>query len=171
MPSEAISNDNNNDLTSNREEEKQPLVENKQSEEQVQIGQDFETEVLEEKDDEMMSSLTPTKQKVNEQLSKAKGNKKKGNKKKGNKKKKKGKGKRLLKHSTKLAETRLESDLKRELAKQANNIDQITKILKPLQKYTTMTERQSKSIKQIEVQIKQLQKQTSDILKAIHKIK
>jgi hypothetical protein len=163
MPSEAISNDNNNDLTSNREEEKQPLVENKQSE-QVQIGQDFETEVLEEKDDEMMSSLTPTKQKVNEQLSKAKGNKKKGN-------KKKGKGKRLLKHSTKLAETRLESDLKRELAKQANNIDQITKILKPLQKYTTMTERQSKSIKQIEVQIKQLQKQTSDILKAIHKIK
>ena len=159
MPSKAINNDDNNDLTSNREEEKQPLVENKQSEEQLQIGQDFETEVLEEKDDEIISSLTPTKREGNEQLSKAKG------------KKKKGKGKRLVKHSTKLAETRLGSDLKRELAKQASNIDQITKILKPLQKYTTMTERQSKSIKQIEVQIKQLQKQTFDILKAIHKIK
>ncbi|MGA7899519.1 MAG: hypothetical protein WCA39_11730 [Nitrososphaeraceae archaeon] len=159
MPSKAINNDNNNDPTSNREEEKQPLVENKQSEEQLQIGQDFETEVLEEKDDEMISSLTPTKRKGNEQLSKAKGNKKKG------------KGKRLVKHSSKLAETRLTSDLKRELAKQASNIDQITKILKPLQKYTTMTERQSKSIKQIEVQIKQLQKQTFNILKAIHKIK
>ena len=115
--------------------------------------------MLEEKDDEMISSLTPTKRKGNEQLSKAKGNKKKG------------KGKRLVKHSSKLAETRLTSDLKRELAKQASNIDQITKILKPLQKYTTMTERQSKSIKQIEVQIKQLQKQTFNILKAIHKIK
>jgi hypothetical protein len=159
MPSKAINNDNNNDLTSNSKKEKQPLVENKQSEEQLQIGQDFETEVLEEKNEAIMSSLTPTKQKVGEQLSKANG------------KKKKGKGKRLLKHSTKLAETRLDSDLKRELAKQANNIDQITKILKPLQKYTIMTERQSKSIKQIEVQIKQLQKQTSDILKAIHKIK
>ena len=138
MPSKAINNDNNNDPTSNREEEKQPLVENKQSEEQLQIGQDFETEVLEEKDDEMISSLTPTKRKGNERLSKAKGNKKKG------------KGKRLVKHSSKLAETRLTSNLKRELAKQASNIDQITKILKPLQKYTTMTERQSKSIKQIE---------------------
>ena len=158
MPSKAINNDNNNDPTSNREEEKQPLVENKQSEEQLQIGQDFETEVLEEKDDEMISSLTPTKRKGNEQLSKAKG------------KKKKGKGKRLVKHSTKLAETQTELDLKR-VAKQASNIDQITKILKPLQKYTTMTERQSKSIKQIEVQIKQLQKQTFNILKAIHKIK
>ena len=160
MPSKAINNDdNNNDLTSNSKKEKQPLAENKQSEEQLQIGQDFETEVLEEKDDEMMSLLTPTKQKVDEQLSKAKG------------KKKKGTGKRLIKHSTKLAETRLSSDLKRELAKQASNIDQITKILKPLQKYTTMTESQSKSIKQIEVQIKQLQKQTFNILKAIHKIK
>ena len=77
MPSKAINNDNNNDPTSNREEEKQPLVENKQSEEHLQIGQDFETEVLEEKDDEMMSSLTPTKQNVDEQLSKAKGKKKK----------------------------------------------------------------------------------------------
>ena len=91
MPSKAINNDNNNDLTSNREEEKQPLVENKQSEEQLQIGQDFETEVLEEKDDEMISSLTPTKRKGNEQLSKAKG------------KKKEGKGKRLVKHSSKFA--------------------------------------------------------------------
>ena len=159
MPSKAIKNDNNNDLKSNSKKEKQPLAENKQSEEQLQIGQDFETEVLEEKDDEMMSLLTPTKQKVDEQLSKAKG------------KKKKGKGKRLVEHSTRLAETRLASDLKRELAKQASNIDQITKILKPLQRYAKMTERQSKSIKQIEVQIKQLRKQTFDILKAIHKIK
>ena len=47
MPSKAINNDdNNNDLTSNREEEKPQLVENKQSEEQLPIGQDFETEVL-----------------------------------------------------------------------------------------------------------------------------
>ncbi len=159
MPSKAINNDDNNDLTSNREEEKQPLVENKQSEEQLQIGQDFETEVLEEKDDEIISSLTPTKQKVAEQLSKAK------------RKKKKGKEKRLVKHTTKLAETRLTSDLKRELAKQASRIDQLTKSLKPLQKYTTMTERQFKSIKQIEVQIKQLQKQTFDIVKAIRKLK
>jgi hypothetical protein len=160
MSSKAINNnDDNNDLTSNSKKERQPLVENKQAEEQVQIGQDFETEVLEEKDEEMMSSLTPTKQKVDERLSKAKG------------KKKKGKGKRLVKHSTKLAETRLASDLRRELAKQASNIDQITKILKPLQNYTTITERQFKSINQIEVQIKQLQKQTFDILKAIRKIK
>ena len=159
MPSKAINNDDNNDLTSNREEEKQPLVENKQSEEQLQIGQDFETEVLEEKDDEIISSLTPTKQKVDEQLLKAK------------RKKKKGKEKRLVKHTTKLAETRLTSDLKRELAKQASRIDQLTKSLKPLQKYTTMTERQFKSIKQIEVQIKQLQKQTFDIVKAIRKLK
>ena len=159
MPSKAINNDDNNDLTSNREEEKQPLVENKQSEEQLQIGQDFETEVLEEKDDEIISSLTPTKQKVDEQLSKAK------------RKKKKGKEKRLVKHTTKLAETRLTSDLKREIAKQASRIDQLTKSLKPLQKYTTMTERQFKSIKQIEVQIKQLQKQTFDIVKAIRKLK
>ena len=159
MPSKAINNDDNNDLTSNREEEKQPLVENKQSEEQLQIGQDFETEVLEEKDDEIISSLTPTKQKVDEQLLKAK------------RKKKKGKEKRLVKHTTKLAETRLTSDLKREIAKQASRIDQLTKSLKPLQKYTTMTERQFKSIKQIEVQIKQLQKQTFDIVKAIRKLK
>src|SRR5215831_6865212 len=133
MPSKAINNNNNNnDLRSNREEESQPLVENKQSEEQLQIGQDFETEVLEEKDDEMISSLTPTKQKVDEQLLKTKGKKKKV--------KGKGKGKRLVKHSTKSSETQLASDLKRELAKQASNIDQITKILKPLQKYTIMTE-------------------------------
>ena len=95
MPSKAINNDDNNDLTSNREEEKQPLVENKQSEEQLPIGQDFETEVLEEKNDEIISSLIPAKQKVGEQLSKANG------------KKKKGKEKRLVKHTTKLAETRL----------------------------------------------------------------
>lgn len=157
MPSKAINNDNNNDLTSNSKKEKQHLVENKEAEEQLQIGQDFETEVLEEKDEEMMSPLTPTKQKVDEQLSKASG------------KKKIGKGKRLIKHSTKLAKTRPSSDLKRTLAKQASNIEQITKTL--LQKYTTMIERQSKSIKNIEVQINQLQKQTFDILKAIHKMK
>jgi hypothetical protein len=40
-----------------------------------------------------------------------------------------------------------------------------------LEKYTTITERQFKTIKQIEVQIKQLQKQTFDILKAVRKIK
>ena len=160
MPSKAINNDDNNDLTSNNKKEKQPLVKNKQSEEQLQIGQDFETEVLEEKNEAIMSSLTPTKQKLDEQLSKAK-----------RKKKTKEKKKRLVKHSSKLAETQLASDLKRELAKQASNINQITKILKPLQKYTIMTERQFKSIKQIEIQIKQLQKQTFDILKAIRKIK
>ena len=160
MPSKAINNDdNNNDLTSNREEEKPQLVKNKQSEERLPIGQDFETEVLEEKNDEIISSLTPTKQKVGEQLSKANG------------KKKKGKEKRLVKHTTKLAETRLVPDLKRQLAKQASSIDQLTKRLKPLEKYTTITERQFKTIKQIEVQIKQLQKQTCDILKAVRKIK
>jgi hypothetical protein len=154
-----INNDDNNDLTSNREEEKQPLVENKESEEQLPIGQDFETEVLEEKGDEIISSLTPTKQNVGEQLSKAKGRKTKE------------KGKRLIKHTAKLSETRLVSDVKMQLAKQASRIDQISKILKPLQKYTTMTERQFKSIKQIELQIKQLQKQTFNILKAVRKIK
>ena len=159
MPSKAINNDdNNNDLTSNREEEKPQLVENKQPEEQLPIGQDFETEVLEEKDDEIISSSTPTKQKAGEQLSRTKG-------------KKKGKGKKLIKHTIKLAETRLTPDLKRELAKQASRIDQLTKSLKPLQKYTTITERQFKTIKQIQVQIKQLQKQTFDILKAVRKIK
>ena len=114
--------------------------------------------MLEEKDDEIISSLTPTKQKVGEQLSRTKG-------------KEKGKGKKLIKHTTKLAETRLIPDLKRQLAKQTSSIDQITKSLKPLQKYTTMTERQFKSIKQIEVQIKQLQKQIFGILKAVRKIK
>ena len=158
MPSMALNNDDNNDLTSNWEEEKPQLVENKQSEEELPIGQDFETEVLEEKDDEIISSLTPTKQKVGEQLSRTKG-------------RKKGKGKKLIKHTTKSAETRLVSDLKRQLAKQTSSIDQITKSLKPLQKYTTMIERQFKSIKQIEVQIKQLQKQTFGILKAVRKIK
>lgn len=158
MPSMALNNDDNNDLTSNWEEEKPQLVENKQSEEELPIGQDFETEVLEEKDDEIISSLTPTKQKVGEQLSRTKG-------------RKKGKGKKLIKHTTKSAETRLVSDLKRQIAKQTSSIDQITKSLKPLQKYTTMIERQFKSIKQIEVQIKQLQKQTFGILKAVRKIK
>ena len=81
MPSKAINNDDNNDLTSNNKKEKQPLVKNKQSEEQLQIGQDFETEVL-EKNEAIMSSLTPTKQKLDEQLSKAKGKKKKGKEKK-----------------------------------------------------------------------------------------
>lgn len=158
MPSKAINNDDNTDPSNREEEKKSILVENKQSEEQLPIGQDFETEVLEEKGDELISSLS-TKQKVGEQLSKAKGRKKKG------------KGKRLIKHTAKLSGTRLVSDVKMQLAKQTSNIDQISKILKPLQKYTTMTERQFKSIKQIEVQIKQLQKQTFDILKAVRKNK
>ena len=76
-----------------------------------------------------------------------------------------------MKHTAKSAETRLVSDLKKQLANQTSGIDQITKILKPLEKYTVMTERQFKSIKHIEVQIKQLQKQTFDILKAVRKIK
>ena len=49
VASKPINNDDNNDLPSNSKKEKQPLVENKQSEEQLQIGQDFVTEVLEEK--------------------------------------------------------------------------------------------------------------------------
>jgi hypothetical protein len=70
-----------------------------------------------------------------------------------------------------MAETNQVADLKRQLVKQTSSIDQITKVLKPLQKYITTTERQFKSIKQIEVQIKQLQKQTFDILKVVRKIK
>ena len=159
MPRKTIDDDNNDTLSNQKGEKESLLVKNKQPEEQLSVGQDIETEVLEEKDDEMISSLTPTKQKVDEQLSKAKG------------KRKRGKGKRLVRHTTKLVESRLTLDLKRELAKQASNIDQITKILKPLQKYTIMTEKQFKSIKQIEVQIKQLQKQTFDILKAVRKVK
>jgi hypothetical protein len=76
-----------------------------------------------------------------------------------------------MKRTARLAETRWVLDLKRELAKQTSNIDQITKILKPLEKYITTTEKQFKSIKQIEGQLKQLQKQTLDILKAVRKIK
>ncbi len=159
MPRKTIDDDNNGTLSNQKGEKESLLVKNKQPEEQLSVGQDIETEVLEEKDDEMISSLTPTKRKVDEQLSKAKG------------KRKRGKEKRLVKHTTKLVESRLTSDLKKELAKQASNIDQITKILKPLQKYTIMTEKQFKSIKQIEVQIKQLQKQTFDILKAVRKVK
>ena len=50
MSREAIDNDDNNDPPSNGEEEKVSLlVENKQSEEQLPIGQDFETEVLKKK--------------------------------------------------------------------------------------------------------------------------
>ena len=50
MPSKVISNDdNNNDLTSNREEEKSQLVKNKQSEERLPIGQDFELKYLRKK--------------------------------------------------------------------------------------------------------------------------
>jgi hypothetical protein len=159
MPRKTIDDDNNGTISNQKGEKESLLVKNKQPEEQLSVGQDIETEVLEEKDDEIISSLTPTKQKVDEQLSKAKG------------KRKRGKEKRLVKHTTKLVESRLTSDLKRELAKQASNIDQITKILKPLQKYTIMIEKQFKSIKQIEVQIKQLQKQTFDILKVVRKVK
>ncbi len=79
MPTEAIDNDDNNDLPSNREQEKELLlVENKQSEEQLPIGQDFETEVLEEKDDEQTSTL-PTKQEEGGSLSRAKVKKKEKN--------------------------------------------------------------------------------------------
>jgi hypothetical protein len=159
MSRETIDNDdNNNDPQSNREEEKVSLpVENKQSEEQLPIGQDFETEVLNEKDDKQTSTI-PTKQEESETMSRAKV-------------KKKDKRKKLIKPVARLAETRRLTDLKGQLAKQTGNIDQIIKILKPLQKYITTTERQFKSIKQIEGQIKQLEKQTLDILKIVRTIK
>ena len=111
--------------------------------------------MLEEKDDEQTSTL-PTKQEEGGSLSRAKVKKKE---------------KKLIKRTARLDETSRLSDLIKQLAKQTSNIDQITKILKPLQKYTTSTERQFKSIKQIEGQIKQLQKQTLDILKTVRKIK
>lgn len=77
MSRETIDNDdNNNDPQSNREEEKVSLlVENKQSEEQLPIGQDFETEVLNEKDDKQTSTI-PTKQEESETKSRAKVKKK-----------------------------------------------------------------------------------------------
>jgi hypothetical protein len=76
MRSETIDNDDNNDVPQNKEEEKESLlVENKQPEEQLPIGQDFETEVLEEKDDEKTSTV-PTKQKKGESLSRIKAKKK-----------------------------------------------------------------------------------------------
>ncbi len=158
MSRETIDNDDNNDPPSNREEEKVSLLgENKQSEEQLPIGQDFETEVLNEKDDKQTSTI-PTRQEEGGTMSRAKV-------------KKKEKRKKLIKPVARLAETRRLTDLKGQLAKQTSNIDQITKILKPLQKYITTTERQFKSIKQIEGQIKQLQKQTLDILKIVRNIK
>ncbi|MGA9842575.1 MAG: hypothetical protein WBQ25_09700 [Nitrososphaeraceae archaeon] len=159
MSRETIDNDDNdNDPESNKEEEKVSLlVENKQSEEQLPIGQDFETEVLNEKDDKQTSTI-PTRQKEGGTMSRAKV-------------KKKEKRKKLIKPVARLAETRRLTDLKGQLAKQTDNIDQIIKILKPLQKYITTTERQFKSIKQIEGQIKQLQKQTLDLLKIVRKVK
>ncbi|HEY7571899.1 MAG TPA: hypothetical protein VH796_11080 [Nitrososphaeraceae archaeon] len=157
MPRKTIDNDGNNDTLSNRKEEKDSLlVRNKQPEEQLPIGQDFETEVLEEKDEEQTSTV-PIKEEESGISRK--------------KKQKQRKKKRSIKPTARMAETDHVADLKRQLAKQTSNIDQITKILKPLQKYIITTERQFKSVKQIEVQIKQLQKQTSDILKAIRKIK
>ena len=51
MPRKTIHN-NDNDTLSNRKEEDSLLVKNKQPKEQLPIGQDFETEVLEEKDEE-----------------------------------------------------------------------------------------------------------------------
>ena len=104
------------------------------------------------------STLIPTKQEEGGSLSRAKV-------------KKKEKRKKLIKRTARLDETSRVSDLIKQLAKQTSNINQITKILKPLQKYITSTERQFKSIKQIEGQIKQLQKQTLDILKTVRKIK
>ena len=56
MPRKIIHN-NDNDTLSNRKEEDSLLVKNKQPEEQLPIGQDFETEVLEEKDEEQTSTV------------------------------------------------------------------------------------------------------------------
>ena len=124
-----------------------------------QVGQDIETEVLEEKDDEMISSLTPTKRKVDERLSKAKG------------KRKRGKEKRLVKHTTKLVESRLTSDLKKELAKQASNINQITKMSQAIAKIH-YNDRKTVQVNQANQGTnKALQKQTFDILKAVRKVK
>ncbi len=157
MPRKTIDNDRNNDTLSNRKEEKDSLlVKNKQPEEQLPIGQDFETEVLEEKDEEQTSTV-PIKEEESG-ISRKKRQKQRIK-------------KRSIKPTARMAETNHVADLKRQLAKQTSNINQITRILKPLQKYIITTERQFKSAKQIEVQIKQLQKQTSDILKAIRESK
>ena len=56
MPRKTIHN-NDDDTLSNRKEEESLLVKNKQPEEQLPIGQDFETEVLEEKDEEQTSTV------------------------------------------------------------------------------------------------------------------
>jgi len=56
MPRKTIHN-NDNDTLSNRKEEDSLLVKNKQPKEQLPIGQDFETEVLEEKDEEQTSTV------------------------------------------------------------------------------------------------------------------
>ena len=67
--------------------------------------------------------------------------------------------KRVIILTTRMAETNQVTDLKRQLVKQTSSIDQITKVLKPLQKYiTTTTERQFKSIRQIEVANKAITK-------------
>jgi hypothetical protein len=156
MPRKTIHN-NDNDTLSNRKEEDSLLVKNKQPEEQLPIGQDFETEVLEEKDEEQTSTV-PIKEEESGHYREKKQNQRKK--------------KRAIIPTARMAETNQVTDLKRQLVKQTSSIDQITKVLKPLQKYiTTTTERQFKSIKQIEVQIKQLQKQTFDILKVVRKIK
>ena len=155
MPRKIIHN-NDNDTLSNRKEEDSLLVKNKQPEEQLPIGQDFETEVLEEKDEEQTSTV-PIKEEESGHYREKKQNQRKK--------------KRAIIPTARMAETYQVADLKRELVKQTSSIDQITKVLKPLQKYITTTERQFKSIKQIEVQIKQLQKQTFDILKVVRKIK
>jgi hypothetical protein len=155
MPRKTIHN-NDNDTLSNRKEEDSLLVKNKQPEEQLPIGQDFETEVLEEKDEEQTSTV-PIKEEESGHYREKKQNQRKK--------------KRAIIPTARMAETNQVADLKRQLVKQTSSIDQITKVLKPLQKYITTTERQFKSIKQIEVQIKQLQKQTFDILKVVRKIK
>ena len=155
MPRKTIHN-NDNDTLSNGKEEDSLLVKNKQPEEQLPIGQDFETEVLEEKDEEQTSTV-PIKEEESGHYREKKQNQRKK--------------KRAIIPTARMAETNQVADLKRQLMKQTSSIDQITKVLKPLQKYITTTERQFKSIKQIEVQIKQLQKQTFDILKVVRKIK
>jgi len=82
MRSETIDNDNNDDDNLPSKGEESLLVENKQPEEPLPIGQDFETEVLEEKDDDDENTSTvPTKQKEGESLSRIKPEKRKEKKK------------------------------------------------------------------------------------------
>jgi len=80
MRSETIDNDDDN-LPPSKEKKESLLVENKQPEEPLTVGEDFETEVLEEKDDDENISTVPTKQKEDESLSRIKPEKRKEKKK------------------------------------------------------------------------------------------